>query len=47
MRFKLILKTDVAAFENCLPLDYQYELSSFIYKTIAQADREDARLILK
>jgi CRISPR-associated endoribonuclease Cas6 len=38
MRFKLILKTDSAAFGNLLPLNYQYELSAFIYRTIAQAD---------
>jgi CRISPR-associated endoribonuclease Cas6 len=40
MRFKLILKTDSAAFGNLLPLNYQYELSAFIYKAIAQADNE-------
>jgi CRISPR-associated endoribonuclease Cas6 len=38
MRFKLTLKTDYTAFGNSLPLNYQYELSAFIYKTIAQAD---------
>jgi CRISPR-associated endoribonuclease Cas6 len=39
MRFKLTLKIDHAAFGNSLPLNYQYELSSFIYRTIAHADQ--------
>jgi CRISPR-associated endoribonuclease Cas6 len=42
MRFKITLQTNAAAFGNLLPLNYQYELSSFIYHTIAQADMEYA-----
>jgi CRISPR-associated endoribonuclease Cas6 len=38
MRFQLTLQVDKQAFGDCLPLSYQYELSSFIYKAIAQAD---------
>ena len=40
MRFKLTLHVDKKAFGNILPLNYQYELSAFIYKAIAQADRD-------
>ena len=40
MRFRLTLQTDKKALGNVLPLSYQYELSAFIYRTIAQADRE-------
>ena len=40
MRFKLTLQIDKKAFGNVLPLSYQYELSAFIYRAIAQADRE-------
>jgi CRISPR-associated endoribonuclease Cas6 len=42
MRFCLTLQIDRKAFGNCLPLNYQYELSSFIYRAIAQADSEYA-----
>ena len=40
MRFKLTLQVDKKAFGNVLPLSYQYELSAFIYRAIAQADKE-------
>jgi len=40
MRFRLTLQVDKKAFGNVLPLSYQYELSAFIYKAIAQADRD-------
>ena len=40
MRFKLTLYVDRKAFGNVLPLNYQYELSAFIYRAIAQADSE-------
>ena len=40
MRFRLTLKVDKKAFGNVLPLSYQYELSAFIYRAIAQADKE-------
>ena len=40
MRFKLTLNVDKKAFGNALPINYQYELSAFIYKAIAQADDE-------
>jgi CRISPR-associated endoribonuclease Cas6 len=42
MRFKLTLQIDAKAFGNRLPLSYQYELSAFIYRAIAQADRKYA-----
>ncbi|MDR2466274.1 MAG: CRISPR-associated endoribonuclease Cas6 [Prevotellaceae bacterium] len=42
MRFKIILQVNAAAFGNLLPLNYQYELSSFIYHAIAQADMDYA-----
>jgi CRISPR-associated endoribonuclease Cas6 len=38
MRFLLTLHADKKAFGNRLPLSYQYELSSFIYRAIARAD---------
>jgi CRISPR-associated endoribonuclease Cas6 len=38
MRFKLTLYVDKRAFGSRLPLSYQYELSSFIYRAIAKAD---------
>lgn len=38
MRFKLTLTVDKRAFGNLLPLDYQYELSSFVYRTIERAN---------
>ena len=40
MRFRLTLQIDRKAFGTVLPLNYQYELSAFIYRAIAQADRE-------
>jgi CRISPR-associated endoribonuclease Cas6 len=40
MRFKLTLQVDRQAFGDCLPLNYQYELSAFIYRAIAQADND-------
>ncbi|MDR0798642.1 MAG: CRISPR-associated endoribonuclease Cas6 [Dysgonamonadaceae bacterium] len=42
MRFNITLQVDRRAFGNYLPLNYQYELSSFIYRAIAQADSEYA-----
>ena len=38
MRFKITLLVDKSKFGNRLPLNYQYELSSFIYRAIAKAD---------
>jgi CRISPR-associated endoribonuclease Cas6 len=38
MRFLLALHADKNAFGNRLPLNYQYELSAFIYRAIARAD---------
>jgi hypothetical protein len=32
MRFKVCLQVDVSAYGNKLPIDYQYELSSLIYR---------------
>jgi CRISPR-associated endoribonuclease Cas6 len=40
MRFKLTLKVDKNAFGCRLPLNYQYELSAFIYRTLARADKK-------
>jgi CRISPR-associated endoribonuclease Cas6 len=42
MRFRLTLQIDRRAFGNTLPLNYQYELSAFIYKAIARADQDYA-----
>jgi CRISPR-associated endoribonuclease Cas6 len=42
MRFKLTLLTDKKVFGSQLPLNYQYELSAFVYRSIAQADRDYA-----
>lgn len=42
MRFKLTLNIDKKAFGNRLPLNYQYELSSFIYRAIARSDKDYA-----
>ena len=42
MRFKLILTTTNNS-NNILPLNYQYEISSCIYKTISNANQEFAR----
>jgi CRISPR-associated endoribonuclease Cas6 len=42
MRFKLTLKIDKIAFGCRLPLNYQYELSAFIYRILSRADKEYA-----
>jgi CRISPR-associated endoribonuclease Cas6 len=42
MRFKLILSIDNQAYGNRLPINYQYELSAWIYKVIAQGDEKYA-----
>ncbi|MDR2475806.1 MAG: CRISPR-associated endoribonuclease Cas6 [Bacteroidales bacterium] len=42
MRFKLTLQPDAKVFGNRMPLNYQYELSAFIYRAIAHADGEYA-----
>lgn len=38
MRFKLKLTIEKNVFGNSLPLNYQYELSSFVYSTIQRSD---------
>ncbi|MDO9635171.1 MAG: CRISPR-associated endoribonuclease Cas6, partial [Paludibacter sp.] len=38
MRFLLKLVVDKSVFGNTLPLNYQYELSSFVYSTIERSD---------
>ena len=40
MRFKLTLQVDKKVFGNAMPINYQYELSAFIYRAIAYADKE-------
>jgi len=42
MRFKLNLKIDSQVFGNRLPINYQYELSAWIYRIIAQGDKQYA-----
>ncbi len=42
MRFKLNLKIESQVFGNRLPINYQYELSAWIYRIIAQGDRQYA-----
>jgi len=42
MRFKLSLHIDYHFFGNRLPINYQYELSAWIYKIIAQGDMQYA-----
>ncbi|MFP3861099.1 MAG: CRISPR-associated endoribonuclease Cas6 [Bacteroidales bacterium] len=42
MRFKLILETNTNNNGNLLPLNYQYELSSWIYKTLNYGNQEFA-----
>ena len=42
MRFQLSLKIDSHVFGNRLPINYQYELSAWIYKIIAQGDQHYA-----
>jgi len=39
MRFQLSLRVDSQVFGNILPINYQYELSAWIYRIIAQGDR--------
>ncbi|MBP1639724.1 MAG: cas6 [Bacteroidetes bacterium] len=38
MRFKISLSIDKAAHGNALPFNYQYEISAFIYHTLAKGD---------
>ena len=40
MRFKITLTPDKRVFGYALPINYQYELSSFIYHTLACANAE-------
>lgn len=40
MKFLLTLSVESAKHGTCLPLNYQYELSSFIYSTFARADAQ-------
>lgn len=40
MRFLVVLEPVKSAFGNILPLNYQYELSSFIYAAIHRSDAE-------
>jgi len=42
MRFKLTLTVERVSFGNALPLSYQYELSSFIYHTLANGSADYA-----
>jgi CRISPR-associated endoribonuclease Cas6 len=42
MPFKLSLTIDSQSFGNRLPINYQYELSAWIYKIIAQGDEQYA-----
>lgn len=42
MRFLLKLNIDKNRYGNILPINYQYELSAVIYKTLAQASKEYA-----
>lgn len=42
MKFLLTLHADIQIFGNKLPLSYQYELSAFIYHTLALANKEYA-----
>ncbi|MDR3062024.1 MAG: CRISPR-associated endoribonuclease Cas6 [Dysgonamonadaceae bacterium] len=43
MRFKLNLNVNPHAFGNKLPINYQYELSAWIYSVIAKGDRQYAK----
>jgi len=43
MRFRLSLYIDNHVFENRLPINYQYELSAWIYKIISQGDEQYAQ----
>ena len=38
MRFKLNLRLNKGVYGNILPISYQYELSAYIYKTIAKSN---------
>lgn len=40
MRFKLILDVEKQAFGNKIPINYQYESSAIIYRTLAQASEQ-------
>jgi len=40
MRFKISINFDFNAFGNKLPANYQYELSAWIYHTLAKGDKE-------
>jgi len=42
MRFKIHLALDKTAFGNVLPINYQYELASWIYHTIGNGNRNYA-----
>ena len=42
MRFKLQLEVNKRAFGNRLPINYQYEQSSAIYRILARADKDYA-----
>lgn len=39
MRFKLTLTFDRATYGNIIPVNYQYELSGWIYRTLAKGDQ--------
>ena len=47
MRFKLNLQIEPLAYGNRLPINYQYELSAWIYKIIAQGDKQYAEWLHK
>lgn len=42
MRFKIALSLDFGTYGNVMPINYQYELSSWIYHTLAKGDKEYA-----
>jgi len=42
MRFKLTLEVNKQIFGNILPINYQYEQSAVIYRTLSQASKEYA-----
>jgi CRISPR/Cas system endoribonuclease Cas6 (RAMP superfamily) len=39
MRFKLKLALDPLPYGNTIPVNYQYELSGWIYRTLASGDQ--------
>ncbi len=43
MRFKLHIEVIPSLYGNKLPINYQYELSAWIYKVIALGDESYAR----